>query len=180
MACGTPLTGGHNLQNRHRRRIHASESFPSPADATGGLRVVRRSSLAKIRSSSSPGTPVRRAPASSQPRAAAEQRTPARSAAGHAPKRPSRPIQNPRPGLDQTYPFVQNPPIAIQRPRCEDTASAGSFAKEPPSLLEINPPSNSVEKYLQICPSFYVLDPELFRFRTRSPPVAVLRVRPWS
>ena len=169
MACGMPLTGGHDLQNRHRRRIHASEPFPSPADATGGLRVVRRSSLAKTCSSSSPGTPVRRAPASSQPRAAAEQRTPARSAAGHAPKRLSRPIQNPRPGLDQTYPFVQNPPIAIQRPRGEDTASAGSFAKEPPSLLEINPPSLVVQKQLDPGPVFNTLTPELFNNPTRSP-----------
>ena len=60
------------------------------------------------------------------------------------------------------------------------TVRLGLFAKESLDFLEINPPSNSVEKYLQICPSFYVLDPELFRFRTRSPPVAVLRVRPWS
>jgi len=103
--------------------------------------MSRATSLTQTRVESIPRSTISPSPVTQPHSAAAEQRTPARSAAGHAPKRLSRPIQNPRPGLDQTYPFVQNPPIAIQRPRCEDTASAGSFAKEPPSLLEINPPS---------------------------------------
>ena len=103
--------------------------------------MSRATSLTQTRVESIPRSTISPSLVTQPQSAAAEQRTPARSAAGHAPKRLSRPIQNPRPGLDQTYPFVQNPPIAIQRPRCEDTASAGSFAKEPPSLLEINPPS---------------------------------------
>ena len=60
-------------------------------------------------------------------RAAAGKSLPVIPAAAVAAMALSRPIQNPRPGLDQKYPFVQNLPIAIQRPKCEDTASARLF-----------------------------------------------------
>ena len=38
----------------------------------------------------------------------------------------------------------------------------------------------SIEKYFQIHPFFYVLDPEFLSNRTRRPPLVVLRANPYS
>ena len=54
----------------------------------------------------------------------------------------------------------------------------GPFAKESLQFFEINPQSMSVEKYFQIHPFFYVLDPEFLSNRTRRPPLVVLRANP--
>ena len=45
-------------------------------------------------------------------------------------------------------------------------------------LYEYQPAIQEVQKYLELCPSFYVLDTELFKIITRHLALVFLRVRP--
>ena len=55
----------------------------------------------------------------------------------------------------------------------------GVFVKEPPSFLEKKPAVLSSVKIIPKFPYFYVLDPELLGYRTRSLASVVLCISPW-
>ena len=54
----------------------------------------------------------------------------------------------------------------------------GCYTKEPSGSSRINPQSTHVQKYFQIGPELCTGPPELLGFRTRRPPLAVLRANP--
>ena len=93
--------------------------------------MVRRPSLAKIRSSSSPGTPVRRAPSRAPPRELCLRR---QRRHPRAPSNLGRPILFQRPRLDQLTPSPGADGSRSNGPNTNLPLQPVTFVKEPPGF----------------------------------------------